>query len=214
MSGVDGAELAAGATQVYVVDDDPAVLESVAMLMRSVNQPVRTFSSAQQFLEGVGRDAIACLLLDVRMPGASGLEVHSEMQRRGISMPVIFMTGYGDVPIAVKTMRAGAVDFIEKPFNPQDLVDRVQECLRISTRLHDNQEKIRVAQAALARLSPREKEVARLIVGGQHTKRIAAKFGISEKTVAVHRFNILKKTGCPSLADLVRVWRIAEPGES
>jgi FixJ family two-component response regulator len=153
-------------------------------------------------------------LLDVRMPGVGGLEIQRELTRRGIPIPVIFMTGYGDVSVAVKAMKGGAVDVIQKPFNPQELLDRVQECLHISAQLQSERKRIRVAQAALARLSPREREVARLIVQGEHTKGIAAIFGISEKTVAVHRFNILAKTDCASLADLAQLWRTAAPQDS
>jgi two-component system, LuxR family, response regulator FixJ len=191
---------------IYIVDDEPDMLEAMKRLLESVNLPVRTFRSAGDFLAGLEEDPSGCLLLDVRLPDMSGMEVQRILAKRGIVLPILFLTGYADVPMAVKAMQAGAVDFIEKPFNPQHLLDRVQLCLRINQDVSSKALKKQDARKRLDKLTERERDIAEFIVAGKPSKAIAAVFDISEKTVDVHRHNILKKVGAGSVAELVHLW--------
>jgi two-component system, LuxR family, response regulator FixJ len=191
---------------VYIVDDNAAVRESIQRLLVSVQLDARSFESAEAFLAALNEDASGCLLLDVRMPGMGGLELQRALIARGVRLPVIFLTGYGDVPMAVQAMQDGAADFIEKPFNPQRLLDLVHACLRQNrvsqTRRHSRE----AALDQLEKLTKRERDIAEYIVSGKPSKVIAAMFDISEKTVDVHRHNILKKARVRSVAELVQVW--------
>lgn len=188
---------------VYVVDDDAAVRSSLALLLKSVSLAVDTCESAAQFLAKVAPQAAGCLVLDIRMPGMSGLELQQQLKQRGYGMPIIFITGHGDVSMAVQAMREGALDFIEKPFRDQELLDRVYQALeqdRSRRRAADETVHLR---ERFAGLTPREHEVMLRIARGQANKVIAIELGLSERTVEIHRAKVMHKTGARSLAELV-----------
>jgi two-component system, LuxR family, response regulator FixJ len=195
---------------VYIVDDNAAVRESIQRLLASVRLDARDFESAEALVAAVDEDASGCLLLDVRMPGMGGLELQRVLLQRGIHLPVIFLTGHGDVPMAVQAIQDGAMDFIQKPFNPQRLLDLVQACLEQDRRCQARRHSKQAALDRLAKLTKRERDVADHIVRGKPSKVIAAAFGISEKTVDVHRHNILKKARVRSVAELVHLWMQAQ----
>ncbi|MBP2293314.1 response regulator transcription factor [Azospirillum rugosum] len=190
---------------VYVVDDDPAMLHSLAWLIGSLGVPVESFASAEEFLRAVKPDRPGCLVTDVRMPGMSGLELQDTLSRAGSLLAVVVITGHADVPMAVRALRAGAVDFIEKPFNDQVLLDRVHEALEKSRRAWEEQARKAHVRSLLARLTPRERQVADLVVAGKPNKVIAAEISLSPKTVEVHRHNVMEKLGVGSVADLTRL---------
>jgi FixJ family two-component response regulator len=192
-----------GRQTVFVVDDDAAVRGSLAMLLKSVSLEVKTFESAGQFLEQLPPEPGGCLVLDIRMPGMSGLELQQQLKLRGCPLPVIFITGHGDVSMAVHAMREGAIDFIEKPFRDQELLDRIYQALEL------DRSRRRVADEAVqlrerfAGLTPREHDVMLRIARGQANKVIAIELGLSERTVEIHRAKVMHKTGARSLAELV-----------
>jgi len=196
---------------VYVVDDDESVRRALTSLLQEVNIPVSTFPSAEAFLQAVGADNRGCLLLDVRMPGMSGLQLQQVLRERAITLPTIILTGHADVPMAVSAMSAGAAGFVEKPFNPQELLDRIQHCLAADVRQAAFQAQVRDATERLERLSEREREVLHEVVQGRPSKLIASALGISEKTVDVHRSNVMRKTGTRSIAELVQMWLLVHP---
>src|SRR5262245_58925962 len=188
---------------VFVVDDDSSLRHALTNLLRSVGLRVETFGSAREFLAGPRPDAPGCLVLDVRLPGLSGLDLQHELAAAQIDLPIIFMTGYGDIPMTVRAMKAGAVEFLTKPFRDQDLLDAIQQALaRDRVAWHR-----RVALAALRqrydRLTPREREVMRLVVAGLLNKQIAAELGTSEIMVKVHRGQVMRKMQTTSVTDLV-----------
>ena len=189
---------------VYVVDDDEAVRDSLQFLLEPVYQ-VATFDSAEAFLQRYDPQAIACLILDVRMPGLSGLQLQEELLARGSQLPVAFITGHGDVPMAVATMKKGATDFIEKPFEPQALKALVERMLERAREEAARTERRRINSSLLARLTPREQQVLERIVAGRLNKQIADDLGISIKTVEAHRANIMYKLNAGTVADLMRV---------
>ena len=190
---------------VYVVDDDEAVRGSVRFLIRSVGLPAQAFASAQEFLDAYNQRHPGCLLLDVRMPGMNGLELQEELNRRGATIPVVFITGHGDVPMAVAAMQQGAFDFLQKPFRDQDLLDRVQRAMA-----RDAESRARLAAQAetltrLATLTPRETEVLRLVTRGKANKVVGAELGVSQRTVEIHRAHVMEKMRASSLAEQVRM---------
>ena len=190
---------------VFVVDDDDAVRTSLRLLLKSVGLPVETFASAQEFLDAFDADRAGCLVLDVRMPGMSGLELQQELNQRGATIPVVFITGHGDVPMAVEAMQHGAFDFLQKPFRDQDLLDRVQRALA-----RDAESRAALAARAqiaerLASLTPRELEVMRLVTRGKANKVIGGELGVSQRTVEIHRAHVMEKMQAGSLAELVRM---------
>jgi two-component system response regulator FixJ len=195
--------------KVYVVDDDAAVRDALTALLGSVGLEARTFASAEAFLEAARDGMRGCLLLDVRMPGMGGLELQPKLLEKGVLLPVIFITGHGDVPMAVRALKAGAYDFIEKPFNEQQLLERIQVCLNEDERACCARRAKDSARADFARLTARESAVMGLIAAGSHSKAIAAELGITERTVDVHRFNIMRKIGVRTLADLLQHWHQA-----
>jgi len=190
---------------VYVVDDDEAVRDSLQWLLEGASYRVRTFDSAEAFLAGFDPSAIACLVLDVRMPGMSGLELQEHLVGRKIALPIIFITGHGDVPMAVATMKKGAVDFIEKPFDQAKLKSLVEQMLARARDEAARRDRARMNQALLARLTPREQQVLERIMAGRLNKQIADDLGISIKTVEAHRANIMDKLKANTVADLMRV---------
>ncbi len=190
---------------VYVVDDDDAILDSLTLLLRSVGLESSAFSNAGDFLKGFDAGRHSCLLADIRMPGMSGLELQSELNRRGIQIPTIFITGHGDVPNAVRAMQAGALDFIQKPFRDEELLKRINDALEIDLqRLSERRETLEVRRK-LETLTPRETEVMRKVVDGCANKVIALDLGVSQRTVELHRARVMHKMGVRSLADLVRM---------
>jgi RNA polymerase sigma factor (sigma-70 family) len=190
---------------VYVVDDDEAVRDSLQWLLEASSYRVETYDSAEAFLAGFDPNAIACLILDVRMPGMSGLELQDELLARKLALPIIFITGHGDVPMAVSTMKKGAVDFIEKPFDQTALKALVERMLAHARDAAASAERQRLNEALLARLTPREQQVLERIVAGRLNKQIADDLGISIKTVEAHRANIMDKLRANTVADLMRV---------
>lgn len=191
---------------VFVVDDEPAIRDSLAMLLRSVGLASRTFPSAPAFLEASDASAPGCVVADVRMPGMSGLELQEALRARAVRLPVIIITGHGDIAMAVRAMKAGAADFIEKPFNEQVLLDAVHRALAQSRAdaapPGSNRGEI---EARMATLTPREHEVMLLIAEGRPNKVVATRLGLSTRTVEVHRAKVMEKTGARSLAELVRM---------
>lgn len=189
---------------VYVVDDDDALRDSLHVLLSSVGHICRTYPSADDFLTHFDPEAPGCLLLDVRMPGTSGLELQRKLAEDDVLLPIVLMTGHGDVGMAVQSMRAGALDFVEKPFKDHELLERVQECLDRSSREWQRYRQSEGARRRLAQLTPREQQVLDGLVAGKLSKTIAHELGISRKTVDVHRTNIMHKVGVRTVADLVR----------
>jgi FixJ family two-component response regulator len=194
---------------VYIVDDDDAVREALSALLGSVSLCHQSFASAEAFLAVANPRMRGCLLLDVRMPGMSGLELQRFLQDQGVALQVIIITGHGDVPMAVRALKAGASDFVEKPFNEQDLLDRVQTCLREDHQLWSTRQALDEASARFDALTPRERAVMELIAAGNHSKKIAAQLDIQDRTVDVHRFNIMRKVGVRTLAELLHLWSVA-----
>lgn len=190
---------------VLVVDDDPALRESIAFLVTSVGYDCRGFTSAEEFLRDWQDDRPACLLVDIRMSGMSGLDLQNRLAETESSLGVIFVTGHGDVPMAVRAMRGGAIDFLEKPFNDQLLLDRIREAIDASIATREAAAERTAIEARLARLTAREREVLELVVAGKANKQIAAELDISIKTVEVHRHNVMEKMEAASVAELARL---------
>jgi len=190
---------------VFVVDDDALVRRSLERLIRSVGRRVRTFSTAQEFLRCRRPDGPACIVLDVRMPGLSGLDLQQELSSTGLDMPVIFVTGHGTVSMGVRAMKAGAVDFLEKPFDEQALLDAIQRAIDQDRQAREEITERRELERRLDSLTPREREVFALVVTGLLNKQIASKLGTSERTVKAHRGRVMEKMLADSLADLVRL---------
>ncbi len=200
-------------TTVYVIDDDDAVRESLSWLLESVGLHVETFADAHSFLAQVNNvQSNGCVVTDVRMPGMSGLELQTEMTERQIGLPVIIITGHGDVPMAVRAMKSGAYDFIEKPFNDQELLERVQRCLQQQQEQNAHSATRAYVQNKMERLTAREQEVLSMVVDGLSSRVIGEKLGISSKTVEVHRAKIMDKMGADSVASLVRMAMLAKIG--
>jgi FixJ family two-component response regulator len=190
---------------VFVVDDDPSVRRAIKRLVESVGLQVELFGSAQEFLQAKRLDAPACLVLDIRLPGISGLEFQRELAEANIKIPIVFITGHGDIPMTVRAMKAGAVEFLPKPFRDQDLLDAIHVGLeRDRERRQQDTEAARLRNN-LESLTPREREVLPLVVSGWLNKQVAAEIGTSEAAVKVHRSQLMRKMGADSLADLVRI---------
>jgi FixJ family two-component response regulator len=190
---------------VFVVDDDESVRKAMESLIRSVGLRVETFASAQEFLESRRPDMPGCLVLDVRLPGLSGLDLQRKMAEANIHTPVIFITGHGDIPMTVRAMKAGAVEFLTKPFRDQDLLDAIQQALGRDLVGREQRAAMTHLRSRLDSLTPREGEVFRLVVTGLLNKQIAAQLGTSEVTIKLHRHQVMQKMGADSLADLVRM---------
>ncbi|MFZ0095296.1 MAG: response regulator transcription factor [Pseudolabrys sp.] len=190
---------------VFVVDDDASVREALGSLIRSIGLRVEAFASAQEFFAAKRPDAICCLILDVRLPGVSGLDFQAELTKAKIQIPIIFITGHGDIPMSVKAMKAGAVEFLTKPFRDQDLLDAIQVALERARAGHANEKALSELRAKFETLTPREQEVMAWVTGGLLNKQVAAEIGVTEITVKVHRGKVTRKMGAKSLADLVKM---------
>jgi FixJ family two-component response regulator len=188
---------------VYLVDDDEAVRDSLGMLFKSVGLECRLFASALEFLDAYDPRRHACLVADIRMPGLSGLELQQRLNEQRADVPVIFITGHGDVPMAVNAMKSGASDFIQKPFRDQDLIDRIHKALAQDRERRELSAEQNVIRERLAHLTPREAEVMRRVVRGQANKVIALDLGVSQRTVELHRARVMRKLKMRSLAELV-----------
>lgn len=190
---------------IYVIDDEIIVGIALQRLLRSVGLEVRTFTSAQEFLSAKLQDAPGCLVLDVRMPGMSGLEVQQRLAAAGTCLPVIFLTGHADIEMTVRAMKAGAVEFLTKPFHEQELLDAIQAALQRHRIERKNRAEFYALRTRYDSLTPRESEVFPLVTYGLLNKQIAAELGASEKTIKVHRAHVMHKMNAGSLADLVRM---------
>lgn len=190
---------------VYVVDDDASICRALARLLRSAGFEVQTFPSAKAFLDWPAPDRPACLVLDIRMPGPSGLDLQSALREADRLLPIVFITGHGDVATSVRAMKAGAVDFLQKPFDDQELLACVQRALETSRAQRAERAERAMLGERMASLTPRERQVLRLVVTGMLNKQIADKLDIAEKTVKVHRGRVMEKMQAGSVADLVRM---------
>jgi FixJ family two-component response regulator len=189
---------------VYIVDDDGGMRTSLAWLLESVGVKSVGFANASEFLNAFDPSVPACLVLDVRMPEQSGFDVQAELNRRGATLPIIFVSGHGDIPMSVRALQNGAIDFVEKPYNSQQMLDRVQRALKLAAQRHVAGEKQRELRKRIESLTAREMEVLRGVIDGKGSKRIASDLSISVKTVDVHRASIKDKLGAASIAMLVR----------
>ena len=196
---------------VFVVDDDDAVRNSLRMLLKSAGVHAEAAASAQEFLASYEVTHPGCLVLDVRMPGMSGLEMQHELNLRGATIPVIFITGHGDIPMAVEAMQHGAFDFLQKPFRDQELLDRVQRALIRDTEYRARLRHTDKIRERLASLSPREREVLDLVTQGKANKMVAGDLGVSQRTVEIHRAHVMQKMEAGSLAELVRMMMAVAP---
>lgn len=190
---------------VFVVDDDVSIREALRNLLRSVGLQVKTFDTGQQFLADGRPEAPSCLVLDVRLPGLSGLDLQRELANADIDIPIVFITGHADIPMSVRAMKAGAVEFLTKPFRDQDLLDAVQEALERDREAQAQSRQIRELRARYDSLTAREREVMMLVVRGLMNKQIAGQIGTTEATVKLHRGRVMHKMQAASLADLIRM---------
>jgi len=206
-------ELAANPV-VFVIDDDASVRTSLKELLESVGLRVELFDSADAFLASRIPDVASCLVLDVRLPGQSGLEFQTELMKAGISLPIIFITGHGDIPMSVRAMKSGAVEFLTKPFRDQDLLEAIRTAIERDRARREHESSIAALKMRFASLTAREKEVLGYVSAGFVNKQIAAEMGISEVTVKVHRRNIMQKMNARSLAELVRMADLLSVGRA
>ena len=196
---------------VFIVDDDDSVRKALTRLINSVGLNVETFASADDFLKRQPHNGPACLVLDMRMPGLSGLDLQDELVAAGRTLPIIFISGHGSIPISVRAMKAGAVDFIEKPFEDQTLLDGINQSLKKDRQAKLEQAELREIQRRVDSLTPREREVFAQVVSGKLNKHIAFELGTSERTIKAHRARVMKKMQANSLADLIRLAEKAGP---
>jgi len=190
---------------VFVVDDDTGVREALASLIGSVGLRVACFASPQEFLHHRNSEGPACLVLDVRMPGLSGFDLQRELDRVERGIPIIFITAHGDIPMAVQAMKAGAVDFLSKPFREEDLLDAVRKALERDVALRTRQAEMGDIRERVARLTARQRQIMTRVVAGKLNKQTAAELGVTENTVKVHRHRIMERMGATSLADLIHM---------
>lgn len=195
---------------VFLIDDDPSVRRALARLIKSAGYQVQTFVSAREFLDRTPETQPACLVLDVRLPGLSGIDLQHELQRSNLILPIIFITGHGDIPMTVKAMKAGAVDFLSKPVRDTDLLRAIEQALARAVRDRAQLDETKDIQSRVEKLTPREREVMGLVVKGWLNKQIAFELGIVEKTIKVHRARVMQKMEVDSVAELARLAERAE----
>jgi FixJ family two-component response regulator len=188
---------------VFVIDDDESICEALGRLFRSVGLRVELFGSATDFLRSKLANVASCLVLDIRLPGVSGLDFQADLAAKGIHIPIVFMTGHGDIPMSVKAMKAGAVDFLTKPFRDQDMLDAVTRAIERDRKRREKEKAVSDLRLLFESLTPRERDVIGLVTAGLMNKQIAAEIGLSEITVKIHRGHVMRKMGARSLADLV-----------
>ena len=190
---------------VFIVDDDEPVRGALQLLMKSVGHDAKTFATGNEFLASCGPEISGCLVLDIRMPGMSGLELQEKLHKQGVNIPIIFITGHGDVPMAVEAMKQGALEFLQKPFREQDLVDLVNQALEKNENSHKLALQRTEIEPRIAKLTPRERQIMDMIVQGKANKVIAIDLGVSQRTVETHRTRIMRKMQAKSLAELVQM---------
>ncbi|MEO1007809.1 MAG: response regulator transcription factor [Planctomycetota bacterium] len=190
---------------VFIVDDDPSMRDSLRWLVESVGLHVETFPNADDFLDQFESETPGCLVLDVRMPGSSGMELLDSLKARGVELPVIMITGHGDVPMAVQALKRGAIDFLEKPFRDQELLEQITRGIELDAERRESVQGVSGIQERLESLTPREREVMELVVAGYANKQVAAKLGLSEKTIEVHRSRVMSKMKAQTLPCLVKM---------
>lgn len=198
---------------VFIIDDDPSLREALVELFRLVDLEATSFASAQEFLGSKLPDAPSCLVLDVRLPGPSGLDIQAELAKAGIQIPIVFMTAHGDIPMSVRAMKAGAVEFLPKPFRDQDMLDAVQVALARDRARREQDEAQAATRARYETLTPREREVMELVASGLMNKQIAGQMGLSEVTIKIHRGNAARKMGARSLVALVKMAQALRLGQ-
>ncbi len=201
-------------SRVYLVEDDDAVRDAVSLLLRSAQLHVEAFADAETFLASYSPDIPACLVLDARLPKMSGLELQEHVKAAGWNLPIVLVTGHGDVPMATRALKAGAVDFIQKPIDDQILLSSISMALKLAEETADAEARRMKIEARLGLLTPRERQVMELIVGGASNKVVASELGISHRTVEIYRRNVMEKLDARSLPDLVRMADGARPGQS
>jgi FixJ family two-component response regulator len=194
-----------GQSIVFVIDDDASLRASVSSLLRSVGLQARVFASTSEFLQEKRPDVPSCMVLDVRLPGLSGIDFQADLSKRNIHIPIVFMTGHGDIPMSVRAMKAGAVEFLTKPFRDQDMLDAVQLALERDLSRIESEKAASGLKSKFDILTPREQEIMALVASGLMNKQVAGKIGLSEITVKVHRGRLMQKMGAKTLADLVRI---------
>ncbi len=203
---VDAHPVAAGVdSTVFVIDDDHSMREALGRLFQSVGLQVQLFSSALELQNSARPDVAGCLVLDVRLPGLSGFDLQAELAKSNIHIPIVFITGHGDIPMSVRAMKAGAIDFLTKPFRDQDLLDAVNQALERDRKRRMDERELADFHALYDALTPRQREVMTLVTDGLMNKQVAAKLGLSEISVKIHRGAVMRKMGVRSLADLVRI---------
>ncbi len=199
--------------RVYIVDDDEAVRDSISLLLETLSIPSETFPSANDFLDAYDDSFVGCLVLDIRMPGMNGLELQDRLEEIKAHLPIVFVTGHGDIPMAVEAMKKGAVDFIRKPFRDQELIDRIQQAFNLEAVERASRATVDDVKRHYEKLTPREEEVFERVAAGQSNKVVAIELGISERTVEIHRSHVMEKMASRTLADLVRSKVLLEQAE-